>query len=52
MEINEEKLVPFIKWVGGKRNVIKNYLHSYFPLSYETYIEPFVGGGSFILFKT
>ncbi len=33
-----------IKWVGGKRKEIK-YLEKYIP-KFNTYIEPFVGGGA------
>ena len=38
-------LKPIIKWSGGKSDEIKHFL-KYFPDNYETYIEPFVGGGS------
>ena len=45
-QINENKhLKPLIKWSGGKSDEIKNF-EKYFPLNYERYIEPFVGGGS------
>ena len=44
--INENKhLKPLIKWSGGKSDEIKNF-EKYFPLNYERFIEPFVGGGS------
>ena len=33
-----------IKWVGGKRNEIKHF-EKYIP-KYNTYVEPFVGGGA------
>lgn len=33
-----------IKWVGGKKSEIK-YFEKYIPL-FETYVEPFVGGGA------
>ena len=39
------KAVPFVKWVGGKRNVVKD-LVARFPLSFGKYWEPFVGGGA------
>ncbi len=46
MNINENNLSPFVKWVGGKRNVIKKYLKDFFPINFKTYIEPFVGAGA------
>jgi DNA adenine methylase len=36
---------PFLKWAGGKNQLISQYL-PYFPLSYQNYYEPFVGGGA------
>ena len=38
-------LKPLVKWSGGKGDEIKQF-EQYFPADYETYIEPFVGGGS------
>lgn len=38
-------LKPIVKWSGGKSDEIKMF-ESYFPANYDTYIEPFVGGGS------
>ena len=40
---------PFVKWAGGKRQII-NELKKYVPESFDTYYEPFVGGGA-LLFK-
>lgn len=36
---------PFLKWPGGKRWFVANY-HQIFPQEYNTYFEPFLGGGS------
>ena len=36
---------PLIKWSGGKGDEIKNF-EKYFPKDFDTYIEPFIGGGS------
>tara|TARA_B100000902_G_C27287477_1_gene905219 strand:+ start:367 stop:1170 length:804 start_codon:yes stop_codon:yes gene_type:complete len=38
------KLKPIIKWSGGKKDEIERF-QEYIP-EYETYIEPFIGGGS------
>ena len=36
---------PFLKWAGGKRWMIPE-LHRLVPEKYNTYIEPFLGGGA------
>lgn len=36
---------PVIKWVGGKRQLI-NELKKYMPKKFNTYFEPFIGGGA------
>lgn len=40
-----KKSQPFIKWVGGKRQLIGE-LKSRMPKKYNRYIEPFIGGGA------
>lgn len=39
------KLKPFIKWVGGKRQLL-DQLRPYFPINFKNYYEPFIGGGA------
>jgi DNA adenine methylase len=36
---------PFLKWAGGKGQLIQQYL-PHFPIGYQHYYEPFVGGGA------
>lgn len=38
---------PFVKWAGGKRQIIDK-LKEYIPYEYNTYYEPFVGGGALL----
>lgn len=39
------KAKPFIKWVGGKRKIIKHLLVN-IPSQINNYYEPFIGGGA------
>ena len=41
----KQGLKPLIKYRGGKSKELSNYLH-FIPERYETYYEPFVGGGA------
>ena len=45
--VNNEsvKIKPFIKWVGGKRNII-NHLIKGLPENIKNYYEPFAGGAA------
>jgi hypothetical protein len=43
--INNKHLKPLIKWSGGKSDEIKLF-EKYIPSNYDTYLEPFIGGGS------
>jgi DNA adenine methylase len=36
---------PFLKWAGGKGQLIQQYL-AHFPKDFSTYYEPFLGGGA------
>lgn len=38
---------PFVKWAGGKRQIIDK-LKMYIPDEFDTYYEPFVGGGALL----
>jgi DNA adenine methylase len=45
MSVN--KLVrPFLKWAGGKRQLLPEILENHLPKKYNFYYEPFVGGGA------
>lgn len=45
VNMKNEQTLPFLKWPGGKRWFVKKY-QEYFPVNYNTYIEPFLGGGA------
>lgn len=36
---------PFLKWAGGKQKLLAQY-DAYFPMNFDRYFEPFVGGGA------
>lgn len=36
---------PFLKWVGGKRRLLAQYI-PHFPDEFNSYYEPFLGGGA------
>lgn len=41
-------LKPFLKWAGGKRQLLP-VLHQHLPPGFHTYYEPFVGAGALLL---
>ena len=47
-EEKEADIKPFLKWVGGKTQILEMVL-SRFPPEMENYHEPFLGGGSVLL---
>lgn len=45
MSRKSAKPAPFLKWAGGKKRLISQF-EPFFPESFDTYIEPFLGGGA------
>lgn len=41
----EKTLKPLVKWSGGKHDEIEEIM-KYIPDTYDTYLEPFIGGGA------
>ena len=46
--MNNLKLSPFVKWAGGKKQLLSR-LEECMPHSYNRYYEPFIGGGALLL---
>ena len=42
-------LLPVVKWVGGKRQLLPE-LSKFIPSSFERYYEPFIGGGALLFY--
>jgi len=47
IEIKKYKIKPFVKWAGGKTQILDK-LKEYMPKSFNTYFEPFLGGGAML----
>ena len=43
--MSEAKAAPFVKWAGGKRQLLPQ-IKERLPEQFNNYYEPFVGGGS------
>jgi len=52
-KIRKNKMVGFIKWAGGKKQLLKQF-KPYFPKKINRYFEVFIGGGAvlFYIIKT
>lgn len=46
-EISNLSLKPFVKWAGGKTQILPDILKM-IPNSFNTYFEPFLGGGALL----
>ncbi|BAY37115.1 DNA adenine methylase [Nostoc sp. NIES-2111] len=47
--VSVNKLVkPFLKWAGGKRQLVPLIQENHLPKNYQTYYEPFIGGGALL----
>lgn len=42
---NNKIVLPFVKWVGGKRQLL-NEIEKHIPKQFSRYYEPFIGGGA------
>lgn len=47
--MNPLKVLPFVKWAGGKKQLLTQ-IKMRMPQKYHTYYEPFIGGGA-VLFE-
>lgn len=43
--MNGYEIPIFVKWAGGKSQLLKQFEH-YFPPDFNSYFEPFIGGGA------
>lgn len=48
MKEKNMKLLPVLKWAGGKRQLLLQ-IHEFLPEKYNDYYEPFVGAGAVLL---
>ena len=47
--MSNNNIAPFIKWAGGKRQLLDR-ISERMPQKYDNYYEPFIGGGA-VLFE-
>jgi DNA adenine methylase len=48
VHISRKQCAPFLKWAGGKRQLLAE-LDKRLPTGWNTYFEPFVGGGALLV---
>jgi DNA adenine methylase len=46
---SKQLVKPFLKWAGGKRQLVPTITANYLPKVYNTYYEPFLGAGALFL---
>lgn len=49
ISMSNKKVIPFVKWAGGKRQLLDK-ISERLPREYNNYYEPFIGGGA-VLFE-
>lgn len=47
-QTTDSHLKPFLKWAGGKRQLLP-VLMQYLPPGFHTYYEPFIGAGALLM---
>lgn len=47
LKFKKYKVKPFVKWAGGKTQILEE-LKALLPKKFETYFEPFLGGGAML----
>jgi len=45
LELDVMQAAPFVKWAGGKSQLLEQF-EPLFPVQFNRYVEPFVGGGA------
>ncbi|MFH7017365.1 DNA adenine methylase [Flavobacterium sp. FlaQc-47] len=46
VNIEVDRITPFLRWTGSKRWFVNKYLNDFLPSNFNNYHEPFLGAGS------